>query len=660
MSMLPERVLLYGKDEALPERRALRAGPVALTWEGGDLRTVKVGGREVLRRVYVAIRDRNWGTVPNEISNLTMDVRPDSFEITFDAANRAGEIDFTWRGRVTGTADGMVRYTLDGVANSTFMKNRIGFCVLHPQEAAGSRCRIEHADGTAEEAELPVYIRADQPVQPFADIGALAHQVDDGLWAEVRFAGDLFEMEDQRNWTDASYKIFSTPLRLPYPAEVQAGTRISQNIELRVQDGRKAPAAAEGPGAGLSFGPVAGAAARPLPPIGLGVASHGQPLTAQEVERLRLLHLGHLRVDLRPADEGMESVLRRATEEAHALGVPLEMAVFLHETPQALQAQLERLRAAFVAVQPPVSAWLVYPAREVFWGGSPTAEIVAAARPVLTALAPDAPFASGTDADFIFLQRNLPPLDLVDALAYSITPQVHAFDNLSLVETLGCQAATVASAARLGEGRPVFVSPVTLKLRHNPYATAAEPPTPPGQLPPPVDPRQLSLFGAGWTLGSVKYLAESGAARVTFFETTGWRGVMESAAGSSAPAKFPSLPGAVFPLYHVLADAGAFAGGEVIPARSSDPLAVDGMVLRKGGDLLALVANLTSEAQTVTLYGLPGNVEVRVLDAAAAEDAMRAPETFRAVPGAPQRTADGRLDLALPPYAVARVAGSSG
>jgi hypothetical protein len=656
--MLPERVLLYGKDEALTERRPLRAGPVTLTWEEGDLRTVKVGGREVLRRVYVAIRDRNWGTVPNELSNLELDVRPDSFEITFDAANRAGEIDFTWRGRVTGTPDGVVRYTLDGVANSTFMKNRIGFCVLHPQEAAGSRCRIEHADGRVEEAELPVYIRADQPVQPFADMGALAHQVEDGLWAEVRFAGDLFEMEDQRNWTDASYKIFSTPLRLPYPAEVQAGTRISQSIELRAQDTRQmAAVAAQAPGAGLTFGPVPGAAPRPLPPLGLGMASHGQPLSEPEIERLRLLNLGHLRVDLRPAADGMESTLRRAAEEARALGVLLEIAVFLEESPRALQAQLERLQAAFVAVQPPVAAWLVYPAREVFWGGSPTTEVVAAVRPVLTALAPGAPFASGTDADFIFLQRNLPPLDLVDALAYSITPQVHAFDNLSLVETLGCQAATVASAARLGQGRPVFVGPVTLKLRRNPYATAAEPPTPPGELPPQVDPRQLSLFGAGWTLGSVKYLAESGAARVTFFETTGWRGVMETAAGSPAPARFASLPGAVFPLYHVLADVGAFAGGDVIPARSADPLAVDGLMLRKGGDVLALVANLAPEARTVTLRGLPERVAVRVLDAAAAEKAMSAPETFRAR-AASQVARGGSLDLVLPPYALARVAGS--
>ena len=69
--MLPARVLCYGTDEPLPERVPLRAGPLSLIWEGGDLRTIKVGGREVLRRIYVATRDRNWGTVSNVMSNVS-------------------------------------------------------------------------------------------------------------------------------------------------------------------------------------------------------------------------------------------------------------------------------------------------------------------------------------------------------------------------------------------------------------------------------------------------------------------------------------------------------------------------------------------------------------------------------------------------------------
>ncbi len=36
----------------------------------GELRYLRVGDVEVLRRVYVAVRDRLWRTIPPQISNL--------------------------------------------------------------------------------------------------------------------------------------------------------------------------------------------------------------------------------------------------------------------------------------------------------------------------------------------------------------------------------------------------------------------------------------------------------------------------------------------------------------------------------------------------------------------------------------------------------------
>ena len=75
--MLPKRVLYYGKDEPLPEQKALRAGPLSLVYEAGDLRYVKLGDREIVRRIYVAVRDHNWGTVPAVLSNVQIDAGDD-------------------------------------------------------------------------------------------------------------------------------------------------------------------------------------------------------------------------------------------------------------------------------------------------------------------------------------------------------------------------------------------------------------------------------------------------------------------------------------------------------------------------------------------------------------------------------------------------------
>ncbi len=202
----------------------------------------------------------------------------------------------------------------------------------------------------------------------------------------------------------------------------------------------------------------------------------------------------------------------------------------------------------------------------------------------------------------------------------------------------------------------MYVSPVTLKMRHNPYATGAIPPTPPGELPPEVDPRQMSLFAACWAVGSVRNLAQSGAAGITYFETTGWRGVMETARGSPAPDKFRSIPGAVFPVYHVLADIGEFAGGEVLAGRPSDALAVDGIALRRDDRLRVLIANMTAEPQTVTVPGLRGRIELWLLAASNAARAMCEPEAWRAQPSERLETPPvDAVTIELPSYAVARL-----
>lgn len=656
--MLAKKVLYDGKNEVLPERIPLRAGPLSLFYEQGDLRYIRLGKVEVLRRVYVAVRDRNWGTVSPRPANLHMSLHTDSFYISFEVENVHAEIDFAWKGEIIGEAQGKITFKMTGVARSTFLSNRIGFCVLHPATCAGATAQVGHADGTIESGSFPELICPDQPVMPFAELRWLSHQVVPGVWAEVRFEGDVFEMEDQRNWTDASFKTFCPPLRLPYPARIEASTRIEQAVILTLREDQSTPAKAAASWYLTEPQPVTFSLQEgqtlPVPRLGLGVASHGEPLTATERSRLKALSLDHLRVDLNLAEDDFPDLLRRAAAEAEAIGVSLEAALLLGEYPS---EGLERLRRAVESSQAPIKTWLVYPLKEHFWGDSPTRRALEAARQHLGGLVPGARFAAGTNNDLIFMLRTPPPLDLVDLVTFAINPQVHAFDNASLVETLSVQGVAVRTARRLAASKPVMVSPVTLKPRFNPYATGSAPQLAAGELPPQVDVRQMSLLGAGWTAGSLKYLSESGAESITYYETSGWRGVMETEQGSPLPEVFQSIPASVFPLYHVLADFGDCRGGEVILSCSSDPLRVEGISLRKSRERRLILANLTSEPQQVLIRGLGGQARVRLLDETSAEEALFAPERFRLRAGAEMQAEGGNLLLTLLPYAVARVDG---
>ena len=81
------------------------------------------------------------------------------------------------------------------------------------------------------------------------------------------------------------------------------------------------------------------------------------------------------------------------------------------------------------------------------------------------------------------MNRNRPSAERLDLIWYSINPQVHAFDNSSLTETLEAQAITVESAQQVSAGLLLAVTPITFLPRFNPNAAAPESDPKAGELP---------------------------------------------------------------------------------------------------------------------------------------------------------------------------------
>lgn len=645
--MLPRTVLYCGRQDPLPETIQLRAGPLSMIFEPDDafLRHIRMGDREILRGIYVAVRDRNWGTIVPKISNVKIESTKDAFRLTFDAECKERDIDYLWRGTIAGDPKGAVSFAMNGLARSTFLRNRIGFCVLHPlKECVGQPCSVEKADGKLERGVFPYYT---SPNQPFMDMRAISHEVVPGLLAEVRFEGEVFEMEDQRNWTDASFKTYCTPLRIPIPVEIKEGTTVAQSITVTLNG--QIPVETSGVRTGYSevTFTVSETPSVPLPRIGAGLATDGQPLTTNERARLKALNLNHLRVDLHLSKPSYKETLNQAGLEANALGMSLEAALFLTDN---AEEELGQFVKELDRIRPRVSTWLVFHVAEASTGE----RWVQLARRYLSRYDLEAKIGAGANAYFAELNRGRPPAGGFDLVSYSMNPQVHAYDNLTLVENLEGQAWTVKSARQFIGKLPLVVSPITLRIRPGVYPI--QPEVGPDGLPPSVDLRQMSLFGAGWTLGSLKHISESGVQSVTYYETTGWRGVMETEKGSPSE-RFPSIPGAVFPLYHVLADVAEFTGGSVVPSTSNAPLKVVGIALQKADKTRVILANLSPELQYVRMLHpeLAKYVRVKHLNETNAEQAMRSPESFRKDQGLLLQTSGNQIELCLLPYALVRI-----
>lgn len=644
--------LWNGRGVAPPRRPVLRAGPVTCILDGADLRHVRVGDVELVQRVYVAVRDAPWNTIPAELSELSIEQSGAAFLVAFKARHQYEDIDFAWRGTIRGTPDGQISYEMDGLCAGVFKYSKIGLNVHHGlAESVGHAYRAETPDGEIrgllpKEIE-PQRIEGGTLTGMFAPYRQLSIRVAEATEARISLEGDLLELQDHRNWTDANFKSYATPLALGFPFDSTPGQRIRQALTIR-HEGHVSSATPHRP-AELRVGRSAGAR---MPALGLGMPSHGGQLTPRERSLLRTLCVDHLRVDLVLSEPASAAAFDAAAAAARELDSRLELALFTNTSGAPALSQLaERIRAGSVGV----ARVLVYPASDGFSAFVTTtpAALVALVRQHLEPVTGQVVFAGGTNQNFSDVNRDRPSDPVLNGVCFSVSPTVHAADDASIVENLAGQSEVIETCRQLFGDRALVVSPVTLATRFGPYPAG---PAKPGDLPPAVDVRQASLLGAAWSVGSIQRFAESGTSSVTYYETTGWRGVIERDSGSPMPERFPSGAGDVFPMYHVFADVADWKAGAVRGVELSDPLRAVGFAVELDGQMHLLAANVTPGPQDIEISGLAESLaRVRVLDDASCADAMTDAPGFRARPGGQRVVREGRLVLQLEPYAVARI-----
>ena len=195
--------------------------------------------REAIRAISYVARDQYWGTFNPEIRDLAVEETSGRFCVTYTAVCGDEQQRFVYRARIVGNADGSLRFGGIGTPETDFLTNRTGFVVLHGVEGiSGHGVEVSEVGGDVVDTRFPEVI---DPVQPIMNIRALTHEVVPGLKVTCSMLGDTFEMEDQRNWTDASYKTYVRPLGLPHPYTLTAGETLEQAVELRFEG--RAPAA---------------------------------------------------------------------------------------------------------------------------------------------------------------------------------------------------------------------------------------------------------------------------------------------------------------------------------------------------------------------------------------------------------------------------------
>jgi hypothetical protein len=636
-------VRLFGTEEPIVEPIMLQVGQLSAELEDGNLRYIRFNGREMLRAISYIVRDKNWGTYRPQIENLTVQRDDTSFSVTYEAVVGDASQQLRYRANIEGRTNGALSFEAEAEPTTRFVTNRTGFVVLHPiAGVAGEPCQIEHVDGRLVESRFPALV---DPVQPMLDLRALSHRFAPGLTLTCRMEGDTFEMEDQRNWCDASYKTYVRPLARPWPYALEPGTPVRQRVLLTVTGSAAARGASPGPR--LAAPNMLGS----VPALGIGLEPRLARATLDAAATLKSACPDHVICFHDPGLGHSKDTLALQVEAAHALGAEAWLEAVIRQV-DGFAGEIQQLAALARSLGAPFRTLLLSPASDLkstlpgaVWPPCPPAEaLYRAAR----AAFPGVQLGGGMFSFFTELNRKRPPVTLLDFVTFTTSALVHAGDDRSVTEGLEALPALARSTKSFIDGKPYHVGPSAIGMRMNPYGAAPmENPNNIRQAMSRMDPRQRGLIGAAFALGYFANFAREDAQSITLGGGVGEFGHIHASFAYAQPW-YDQHPGSLYPNFHVLRGLSGLKHNRLIDAASSIPrdLQAIGAEGRAGREIW--LANLTGAPLDTALWDEVTGA-ISVLD----EDSF---EMAAVDPAYMDRTRAFRAaSLALKPYAVVRL-----
>ena len=433
-------------DARLLPYKILKAGNLTCMYEAGKLRYIKYDEVEVIRMIYNTVRDENWETITANIIYEEIEENDNSFLINYTATYTTNEINYTASFHLQGMPDNTIIFSMEGLALNDFKKNRIGICVHHPlKECCGKETVITKPNDETYTSIFPELIA---PHQPFKEVQQTEWMPAKNLHARLLFQGDIFETEDQRNWSDSSFKTYCTPLSLPFPAIVTKGDEIKQEVRLKITGDLK------------EAGIINTAQEKPIqifPKIGYAKTPGKSIINKENIQVFNQYPFHHYRVEINMDNDLWKEALHTSFEEAGLLKTRLELILFFDE---GYEQQLNLFIQSIQGFEQYIYSILllqhhnkVTPAALMLFGYKCVKKIF-----------PLIKVGYGTDAYFTELNRNRPGNLPHDFVSFSLTPQVHATDERTMIENLECQPDIIKTIKSFTD-KPIHVSPVSFYKR---------------------------------------------------------------------------------------------------------------------------------------------------------------------------------------------------
>ena len=191
-------------------------------------RDIRINNIQILKMISFLVRDKNWNNYKPKILNTNFLNNEENIIFTFDL--EYGNIEkLNTKNEIFFNNDSIVIKS-NGKFKTDFWTNRIGYNLLIPLKYhVGTNLKVRKVNDITQESNFPDLI---SPGQPFFKFNKLSYNIKDELLINIDFKGINFEMEDQRNWGDASFKIYSGSLFDPFPYKETKNSPFFQEINI--------------------------------------------------------------------------------------------------------------------------------------------------------------------------------------------------------------------------------------------------------------------------------------------------------------------------------------------------------------------------------------------------------------------------------------------
>ena len=587
-----------------PDTTRVEHGDFTFDLARAAVRNIRYKNVQIIDLLYTAIRPWDWSTLDPDQHSEDVKVIGDICVITIKDLF-AGALDA--RTEITISKDNKftVAYELRGLAE--YSVNRWGVCFcLNSADWMGSTVKSQ-----GNQYQLPVAISPQRVVDGvtqglFPASNEMLFEAPDQRFIKVTSTGKVLEAEDQRNWTDNTYKIYSGSLSEPRPFVTSAGSLWQQSVTFEISPpGKQVPDGSK----------IVVKEIDSLPSIGLQFNTDPLlPLDALSTA-LFLLDIDHIRIN-------EEFLTAQKINTVSTNGLIVEAALLSSHSGDKLHREIEHLNKQI----PAGSRILIQrEGREIVeLGDLPKNQSLSS-------------FVPGTDAYLVDLHRN--SYEFGESISYSMVPTVHSTDTETIFKTLYTQRESIQFAQEF-LAQQVLVSPITFSTRGNPETGHAREQRI-NFANPEMALRIRTIEGAAWTLGSIFALASASAFSGTWHELFGEFGII-----------YPDGDAIKFtPTFHALSALGAHHTHEITIATSLDNswVAFENREAKK-----IVIASLRPWAIEITANVLAGYETIQSLRANECEKASQIMDWWSYAEITP---IFGSLPLALTPFEIAIIRG---